>query len=612
MKIKFYISLIALLLLFQALSYVQGSDISLSNAAVKIDGQMSGDYIGYKVWKLGDIDNDGLSDFAISSINPTITAPTGRVGIFFGRRERSNWPTHLSFDRADIILTGETAGDKFGEYVSGDGDINGDGYKDIAIGAPCNGETAFNAGKVYLLLGRSRESWTRINGPVINAADIMLIGERRGDQAGPVTLCGDFNHDGLSDLAIGAPGYDRERRWEDGTTYANWNVGKVYLFFGNTLSARTRSTISLSTADRSLAPENNSSFREYSSDFCLFGKSLTFVGDINGDRIDDLVVGAPDHREYDAIYYHEYLNINEDDLLNNVLVFRGDMGYGKIFIFLGNEERTLQVNRTIVGDFPRYYPWLGVAGFITHDPRSVAYVSEARPYYFDHRFTDPYAETVAARTAIGHAGSFGDTISKLGDINHDGCDDFLVGYGFRGHVVLFMGSRSLGILNGLRISRIFDRGTSSCNPSISGGDINGDGYVDILLGIPTFLLPSLSTSRQGEVNLILGGRDWPIGINGIEAATDIHFTSEAEGDYAGYSVAAVGDIDGDQKEDIVIGAYGHNEMGRARSGRSYVIFGGELFPSKSSSDSIKKLASFPTSFSLLKESQTSEEIKKKS
>ena len=124
-------------------------------------------------------------------ITPTSTAETA-MGL--------NEPISLGNSNASFI--GETGGDQSGKTVAGAGDVNGDGYDDLLIGAFLNDDAHINAGQVYLIFGRS-SGWTMDID--LSKANASFVGEERDDQAGiDAAGVGDVNNDGYDDIVIGA------------------------------------------------------------------------------------------------------------------------------------------------------------------------------------------------------------------------------------------------------------------------------------------------------------------------------------------------------------------------------------------------------------------------
>jgi len=237
------------------------SSIGAASADVKLVGETEEDYFGYAVAGLGDVNDDGIADVMIGAFSEdTGGSATGAVYIFYGA---SVWPTEIDASNANIKLQGEDTDDEFGFSVSG-GDVNDDGISDIIVGAR-NDDTGGNSnqGAAYIFYGSASLSSS------IDAlnANVKLIGEAVGDFFGYSVSAGDVNHDGISDVIVGS-------------TANVSNNGAVYIFYG---SGGLAASIDASDANVKLTSE---------SDDDRFGISVSAAGDINGDGINDLLVGA--------------------------------------------------------------------------------------------------------------------------------------------------------------------------------------------------------------------------------------------------------------------------------------------------------------------------------
>ena len=99
--------------------------------------------------------------------------------------------------------------------------------------------------------------------------------------------------------------------------------------------------------------------------------------------------------------------------------------------------------------------------------------------------------------------------------------------------------------------------------SVAGaGDVNGDGYADVIVGAPT----TRGGADAGAAYVYFGGP-------GADDVADLTLLGAAAGDYFGCAVAGAGDVNGDGYGDVIVGAYG-NDAGGAAAGRAYVYFGG--------------------------------------
>jgi hypothetical protein len=157
-------------------------------------------------------------------------------------------PSHV------VTLTGELPNTSFGVSVATAGDVNGDGYDDVIVGAPTYGN---DAGRAYIYLGS-------IDGPSITPS-FTVTGEAVTNYlGGSVATAGDVNRDGYADIIVGASGY-------------NNGTGRAYVYLGSA------SGISLTPAFTATGVTTSDAF----------GLSVATAGDVNGDGYADIIVGAP-------------------------------------------------------------------------------------------------------------------------------------------------------------------------------------------------------------------------------------------------------------------------------------------------------------------------------
>ncbi|MCU0643865.1 MAG: cohesin domain-containing protein, partial [bacterium] len=167
---------------------------------------------GYSVAGIGDINNDGIPDFAIGAFGRS------RVFIIFGKRS-VNWGKNFDLENADLILYGTTriANEGLGWRVAGAGDFNGDGISDVLISAIHDIDGGFHAGKVYVLFGRNG-GWPYQEIILNNECDATYLGELPDDQAGwGLANAGDVDDDGFDDFLVGT--YKDENGPVDGKAY---------------------------------------------------------------------------------------------------------------------------------------------------------------------------------------------------------------------------------------------------------------------------------------------------------------------------------------------------------------------------------------------------------
>jgi hypothetical protein len=219
-----------------------------------------GEWFGYAVARIGDVNDDGREDFAVGA--PEYDgggANQGRVYIFYGDTSISSSP--------DLTISGDAAGDYFGFAISAAGDFNGDGKDDFIVGAPLKNAPGMESGAAYVIYGAS-------GGPSNDLADaLMLSGENAGDHFGhSVTDAGNFLGSNSDCVAVGAPG-----NTQDGI-----DAGAAYVFAGEQFPADP-------DADHDLKIRNGAAARPGS----LYGFAVEGIGRWDGDGYDDLAIGAP-------------------------------------------------------------------------------------------------------------------------------------------------------------------------------------------------------------------------------------------------------------------------------------------------------------------------------
>jgi hypothetical protein len=292
-----------------------------------------------------------------------------------------------------------------------------------------------------------------------------------------VTTVGDLNGDGYSDAAIGAPAMRNP---------ASSRLGAVLLFVG-------------SAAGLPPVPSQILYGVPYASYAVEFGAALAPAGDINNDGFGDLIVGAP-----------------------------GYGGDGGVFVFLGSAGG-MQV--------PHVWSW-----------------------------------TIDDFTG-GRAG-LGQSVSPAGDVDLDGYDDIMIAapsayYGGRGKVLLFRGGDG-----GPGLAPAWERMGEAEGDYLGGGlalagDVNADGYSDIVLGAPgaTGVFPPFWNTYYGKAMVFHGG---PGGMNLAPTST---LYGEQFSTNFGLAVSGAGDMNGDGYADLVVGA-STNAANGANTGRAYVFVGG--------------------------------------
>ncbi len=484
-------------------------------------------------------------------------------------------------------LEGESANDSSGLSVSSAGDINSDGFDDVIVGAFSADPNGESSGSSYVIFGKASGFDASLNLSDLDGGNgFRMDGISAFDRLGfSVSDAGDVNGDGFDDLIVGTPGAEGNN---GDNNYYGFDGGSSYVVFGKSSGFSSKFDLS------KLGGTNG--FRVDGSGDNNTGRSVSNAGDVNGDGFDDLIIGA--HlagTNYTGASYIVFGKKSGFDAALNLSDLNGTNG----FSFWGESEYDrLGGSVSSAGDVNGDGFDDVIVGAVSFNPYNnlsgTSYIVFGKASGFDATLNLSSLNGVNGFSLNGVKtyDESGSSVSSAGDVNGDGFDDVIIGatgadpngehsgstyvvFGKASGFEAIMNLSSLDGTNGFRIDGEAESDRSGGSVS-SAGDVNGDGFDDVIIGATD---ADATGSNAGSSYIVFGkasGFDPTLELASLESTEGLRLDGVIEGDFSGLSVSSAGDINGDDFDDVIVGAFGADVNGDS-SGSSYIVFGRSSF-----------------------------------
>ena len=547
--------------------------------------------------KAGDINGDGIDDVILSG-NLSGEGPGGVYAIFGTAAGFSQTLRATDLDGSNgFIISGKDGDDTFGISVSGAGDFNGDGIDDIVIGSPgVSVDGQYGAGESYVLLGQEAGFESRVDISNLDGDNgFAIAGVDTYDQAGRlVSGAGDINGDGFDDVIFEGDADDSD----------------IYVVFGKASGFSDR-------LDPSELDGNNG-FVVKIPDAENFNQSVSDAGDVNGDGIDDFVVGA-DTKSYvvfgSKAGFGSLLDLSTIDGSNGFILNEGSQG-GQDLNSAGDINND-GLDDLIVGTRDRTYFVFGQSDSQALTAQNDILSTDEDTLLIgnvldDNGFGADSGDNLSLTAVNGSAANLNTQLTLASgallrltadgqfEFEPNGQFDQLEAGNTREESFTYTVTDGTNVdtatatvtVTGVTKDSEFDATLSLANldgtfgfaingidlgdragESVSGiGDFNGDGFNDVIIGAPG---ASPNGDNSGESYVIFGsanGFDSDLDLASLDGSNGFVLEGAIAGDKFGSAVGGSGDVNGDGLDDIIIGAPA-TDSDDERPGASYVIYG---------------------------------------
>ncbi|MGV7224182.1 MAG: FG-GAP-like repeat-containing protein [Nitrospinales bacterium] len=460
----------------------------------------------------GDLNNDGFDDILLGT-STLWSLEHAQVRVFWGGTQMDSL--------ADVVLDTPQPWHIFGYGIAGNGDFDGDGYPDFLVGNIGNAATLDRhdeAGNISIFYGGETIS---------DSADAVFSGSADNEGFGSSVAYADVNNDGFQDIIVGAVSH-----WEGPYHYA----GRAYLFYGGE-SWDTEPDLTFNTTF------------VYNGYHGHFGKKVRSLGDINGDGFEDIFI----------------------EEIFKVLLYLGGAPMDSVHDYFFNVPQ-YNYSFSAVGDVNQD----GYDDVLYSNPATGSGGS-AYLYLGGSNLMDGVDVTF---TGVNTEDRLGFRTSAAGDLNGDGYDDFIISVpgddstgNNAGAVYVFFGDTAISTTPDLVLYGHYDEQSFGSRNITAGGDINNDGFDDIIIGDSFFSYSELS--YEGRLYIYYGG-------NSMDNEVDNIITGSSSLTYlSNRTIQIIPDINNDGFDEIYT-SQGNYQSGGDDGEKPVIFYGG--MPTDSLSD----------------------------
>lgn len=495
-----------------ALVYLGGVQ-GISPVPTVIQSNQADAHLGTSLASAGDLNGDGFSDIILGAPHyDKVYTDQGLVKIHLGSANGIN-------ANAPITLAGQQMEEEFGRAVACAGDVEGDGYADIMIASRMQGKNLSNEGVVMLYSGIPA-------GIQKKPASVFKGGQANAYLGQSLASAGDVDGDGYSDIVIGAHLYDDTHN----------NEGAMMIWHGGASGPNTTTTTALNANQ----PES------------ALGYSVSGAGDVDGDGYDDVIVGAPHYDNGQSDEGVAILFRGMPDGINQIPAHlleadQSDAGFGTSVSAAGD------INGDGFGDI--------IVGAMHYNggqnEEGAAFVYLGSPAGL---------HSTPIQLESNKTGAwFGCAVAHAGDLNDDGFSEIVIGamnysngQSEEGALYLFPGSPNGPNPAGLRIIESDLEDARLGNAVSAAGDVNGDGHDDIVAGAY-----SVGDYDAGAIFIGCGKA------NSLDSLTLDCIKGTQDQAHFGWDVSGAGDLNGDGHSDVIVGAHAYNNG----DGAAHIYYG---------------------------------------